>query len=190
MESAWLLPRSDLGNSGPKLTARTADELGLRRQSAIEPSVAGALAAGRAGLHVVLRIEMGAGRVRRANRFDNGKLTLVPKRLQGMERRVQAEETVEIDGGIGCAVGAGNGDGGARARSIRVRRAAPPRSDPSTAPRWKMAIRIFFRWLGASFASAARESHSGTDPMPYMASAAFLRNSRRVGICSPFAFPS
>src|SRR5262249_20108301 len=48
-------------------------------------------------LHEILRFEMRARRIRRAGRFDNRQLTAVPQRLQRLERRVQAESSIEVD---------------------------------------------------------------------------------------------
>src|SRR5205085_3555605 len=64
---------------------------------AVEPAVRGRLHAGRAGLHIVLRVEVAARRVGGADRVDRGETLRVPQRLEGREARVQAEIAVEID---------------------------------------------------------------------------------------------
>src|ERR1035437_3776210 len=51
-------------------------------QRAIHPAVLGGLAAGRAGFHVVLRVEVGSRRVRGTHRIDDGQLLLVEQRLE------------------------------------------------------------------------------------------------------------
>ncbi len=66
-------------------------------QVTIQPPVACRLHAWRRGLHVVLRVEMRAGVVRRSARVDDGERPVVPERLERRHRRVQAEEAVEVD---------------------------------------------------------------------------------------------
>ena len=62
----------------------------------IEPAVGCPLAARRAGLHVVLGIEMRAGRIRRAHRVDRGQPPVAPIRQEGRERRMQPEADAQI----------------------------------------------------------------------------------------------
>ena len=68
------------------------------RQRAIQPAVGGGLQAGRAGLHVILRIEVRARGIGRAGGVHDREMLLIPQRLQRRERRMQPEEAVEIDG--------------------------------------------------------------------------------------------
>ena len=75
--------------------AAMAQVFGLQR--AVEPAILRALDAGRAGLHVVLRVEVGAGRVGRARGVDDGEMALIVERLEGCERGMQAEEAIEIE---------------------------------------------------------------------------------------------
>src|SRR5207245_4424573 len=56
---------------------------------AVEPAVRCGLHARRAALHVVLRVEMTARRVRRADGVHRGQTLVVLTRLQGGEARVQ-----------------------------------------------------------------------------------------------------
>ena len=100
------------GSTGPSDTARTGDTLPCALgQRAIHPAILRGLAAGRAGLHVVLRVEVRARRVGRTDGIDDREMLLVEQRLERRERRMQAEEAVEIDGGIvllaGSLVGRG-----------------------------------------------------------------------------------
>ena len=83
---------------------------GFRWQRAIQPSIAGRLAARRAGFHIILRVEVRAGRVGGADGFDNGELLRIVNRLQGRKGRVQTEHAVQVDGGFGSAVGTRDGD--------------------------------------------------------------------------------
>ena len=100
---AGILPASVRGTSEPSASARKAvcsfDD--ARRSSvlqcAVEPAIFGAFHAGRAGLHVVLRIEVGAGHIGRAGGVDDGEMALVVERLEGRERRMQAEEAIEVE---------------------------------------------------------------------------------------------
>jgi hypothetical protein len=66
-------------------------------QGAVEPAVFSALDAGRAGLHEVLGVEVGAGHVGRAGGVDDGEMALIVERLEGRERGMQAEEAVEVE---------------------------------------------------------------------------------------------
>ena len=88
----------DRGSTGPRLTARTGDGLPAAGGSArfIQPSCV-AFRPGRAGLHVVLRVEVRARRIGRADRVDDRQVLRVEERLQRRERRMQAEEAVEVD---------------------------------------------------------------------------------------------
>ena len=52
---------------------------------------------GCAGLHEILGIEVGTTGVGRTGGVHDGELTLLPQRLKRRERRVQAEESVEIE---------------------------------------------------------------------------------------------
>ena len=66
-------------------------------QSAVEPAVLGGFYAGRAGLHVVLRVEVGAGHVGRAGGMDDGEMALVIEGLEGRKRGMEAEEAIEVE---------------------------------------------------------------------------------------------
>jgi len=63
---------------------------------AIHPAIPGALHARCAGFHVVLRVEVAARRVRRADRVNRGQALVVPELFERRETRVQAEMTVEV----------------------------------------------------------------------------------------------
>ena len=107
-----MCPRKLRARLSPRLTARKGDGgSGRGWERPIQPSV-GAFKAGRAGLHVILRIEMRARGIGRAHGVDNRQMPRVEHRLERRERRVQSEESVQIDGRIGRAVRFGNGDGG------------------------------------------------------------------------------
>jgi hypothetical protein len=67
-------------------------------EAAGQPAVGRALHAGGSRLHVILRVEVRAGGVGRAARVGHREAPVVPQR-QGSER-VQAEEAVEVDGGV------------------------------------------------------------------------------------------
>src|SRR3989442_12941868 len=67
----------------------------------IGPAVPGGLHGGCAGFHVVLRVEVAAGRVGRANRLNRGQALVVPELLERRETRVQAEMAVEIYDRVG-----------------------------------------------------------------------------------------
>src|SRR5277367_1901842 len=56
---------------------------------------------------------------------------------------------------------------------------------PSTAPRWKIATRIFLRRPGPSAAYTDLDSQPGIEPTPKMAQAVPFRNARREAIKSP-----
>ena len=53
-----------------------------RMQRTIQPAILGGFDAGRAGLHKILRIEVGTAGVGRAGRMHDGQMPLVPERLQ------------------------------------------------------------------------------------------------------------
>ena len=63
----------------------------------VQPAVFGRFHAGRAGFHVVLRIEVRARGVGRAGGVNDRQVALLPQRLEGRERWVQPEESVEIE---------------------------------------------------------------------------------------------
>src|SRR5579872_2918410 len=77
----------------------------LLRQRTIHPAIRSAFHTRRARFHVILRIEMRPSGVGRADGFDNRKVLGIENRLQRRQRGMQTEETVEVDGGIGRAVG-------------------------------------------------------------------------------------
>ena len=83
----------------------------LPAERAIQPSVA--LQPRRARFHVVLRIEVGSCRVRRAGSLNDRQHLAIPQRLQGLQCGIQSEAAVQIDG---------------RRRTIRARRARGSRS--------------------------------------------------------------
>ncbi len=68
-----------------------------RLQVTIQPAVGRGLDAGRARFHVVLRVEVRARAVGRSGGMDDGETLRIPHRLEPGERRMQAEETVEVD---------------------------------------------------------------------------------------------
>src|SRR4029079_12694726 len=72
---------------------------GDRGKRAIQPAIFGN-AAGCPRLHRVLRFEMRAIAVRRAGGVDDGELPGVPERLQRLQRWMQAEAAVEIEGTV------------------------------------------------------------------------------------------
>ena len=71
---------------------------GFFRQRPIQPAVGSAFEAGRAGLHVILRVEMRARGIGRAYRVHDRQMPRVEHRLERRERRMQSEESVQIDG--------------------------------------------------------------------------------------------
>ena len=92
--------------------ANRRERLRRGRQRAIEPTVIGSLTAGRPGFHVVLRIEMRTRGIGRTRRVHDGEMLRGVERLERSQRRVQAEEAIEIDRGV-LRIGAGrarNGD--------------------------------------------------------------------------------
>ena len=101
---------------------------GLGSARFIQPIVGG-LQTGRARFHVVLRVEVRARRIGRPHRVHNRQVLLVEQRLQRRQRRVQAEEAIQVDGGI-FAIAAAKAAArrwSAADRSRPFRRAAPPR---------------------------------------------------------------
>ena len=97
-------PRSTRGSREPMATARNGDAPGRGvawSPRASQPS-GGALHAGRSRFHVVLRVEVRARGVGRAAGVDHGEPARVPQRLERRQRRVQAEEAVEVERGLGA----------------------------------------------------------------------------------------
>ena len=85
---AALRPRMVRGSTGPSATARTGESFaGGLGQRAVHPAAVGGLQPGRAGFHVVLRVEMRARGVGRAGRVDDRQVPLVEQRLERRERR-------------------------------------------------------------------------------------------------------
>jgi hypothetical protein len=82
------------------------------RKRAIQPAIGGRFQAGCSRFHVILRVEVGARGVGRSGGMDDGELLAIPQRLQRRERRVQAEEAIEID--AESPAGLGHRDGGAQ----------------------------------------------------------------------------
>ncbi len=79
---------------------RTLIRLVLALQNAIEPSVGRALHARRARFHVVLRIEVRARGVGRAGGVHDGKVPLVPQRLEAGKRGMQAKESIQVNDAV------------------------------------------------------------------------------------------
>src|SRR3954462_13295298 len=95
-----------LSRAGGALLARAA-----RRQIPIQPAVRCALVVRRPALHVVLGIEVRTRAARTTDGVYRGENAAVPQLLHRLERRMQAEETVEIDGSLRRARhGPRNGD--------------------------------------------------------------------------------
>jgi hypothetical protein len=92
---------------------RRAAGRGRGRQPPCQPPVRRTLHARSARLHVVLRVEVRARRVRRPAGVHDGQPAFVPQRFQAAERRVQPEEAVEIERAP-AARGAGNRNAAAR----------------------------------------------------------------------------
>ena len=85
------------------------------RDDAIQPSVRCALHAGRAGLHVVLGVEMRPRGIGRSTRMDHCELA---PRVQGVQRRqarMQAEVAIEVERAAGAA---GSRDGNRRSCGV------------------------------------------------------------------------
>src|SRR3954470_9058043 len=96
-----------LSRAGGALLARAA-----RRQIPIQPAVGSALVVRRPALHVVLRIEVRSRVARTTDGVHRGENAAIPQLLHWLERRMQAEEAVEIDGSLrGPRHGPRNGDG-------------------------------------------------------------------------------
>jgi len=74
------------------------------RHGPVHPSVGGSLQAGCGGFHEVLRVEVGAGRIGRSGGVYDSEVPLVPDGFEGSKRRVQAEETIQVDSGVFAAV--------------------------------------------------------------------------------------
>src|SRR5580658_8681931 len=75
-------------------------------QRAVQPTVFGCFYSGCARFHEVLRVEVRACGVGRSGGVNDGQMALLPKRLEGRERRMESEESVEIKHRV-----AGNIDG-------------------------------------------------------------------------------
>ena len=89
-------------------------------QGAIEPAVVGGFAAGSSRFHEILRVEVGARGIGRADGLDDGELSVAEKRKHGGQAGMQTEEAVEIERGISAALaGVRDRDGGAHAIVIR-----------------------------------------------------------------------
>ena len=71
-----------------------------RLQVPVQPAVLRALHARRARLHVVLRVEVRPGRVGRPAGVDDCQIAPIPERLERLQARVEAEETIEIERGV------------------------------------------------------------------------------------------
>ncbi len=144
-------------------------------QIAVEPAVLRALDARRPALHVVLRVEVRARLVGRSAGVHDGELAALEQRREWRHARVQAEEAVEVDALRRLASGSGNRD---RRPALVVGRSPNGTTmfRPSTAPRWKIATRIFWR---ASAACAVRAMNAGANPRLTRARLPFLRKTRR-----------
>src|SRR5205085_11518703 len=77
---------------------------------AVQPAIFGAFIAGRSRFHVVLSIEVGACGIGRAGSVNNRQVLLVPQWLERAYRRMQAKETIEIDGAQAAVAGTRNRD--------------------------------------------------------------------------------
>lgn len=86
----------------------------------VQPSVAGALHSRRRGLHVILRVEVGSGRIVRAARVNDRQIAAVPERLQWAEARIEAEESVEVECCSFTRFGTTDGDTRPRAVVLRL----------------------------------------------------------------------
>ena len=176
--TAGVSPRIARGSTGPSDTARTGDTLPAALGSArfIQPSCV-RLAAGRAGFHVVLRVEVRARRVGRTDRIDNRQMLLVEQRLERRERGMQSEEAVQVDRGVVVLawVAGGPRDRDGRAQVV-VGLLAVRHHDVQAVGRAALEDRDqnFLARAGASAAYKARSSHSGAAPTPTMARAEFV----------------
>ena len=164
---------------------RGAASAAMAGEPARQPAVGRALHAGRAGLHVVLRVEVRARRVGRAAGVHDGQPARVPQRLERRQRRVQAEEAVEIEGGpVAPRGGRRDGDAARAPRSSRDRRAARTMLSPSTAPRWKTATSTLRPRRARLRQRAADEEARAPAPIADAArSAPPFMNARRVQTC-------
>src|SRR5205814_4235071 len=95
-ENSWSLRRQRYG------AKRSLRKIALVASSfdgevAIEPAVGGAFVVGRAGLHVILRVEVRARRARAADGLYWRQHLPIVERLERRERRMQSEESIEID---------------------------------------------------------------------------------------------
>ena len=71
-------------------------------QSPVEPAVPGAEGRVRAVLEDVLAVEVGALAIAGGRRRDDGEPPVAIHRVQRLERRVEAEIAVEVDGALGA----------------------------------------------------------------------------------------
>ena len=94
------------------------------RERAVEPPCVGAFHSWSARLHVILRVEVRPRVVRRSTRVNHGQFAAVVDRLERRQPRVEGEEAVEIEPGVGAAR-PGNGD----CRAALVIRALAVRHD-------------------------------------------------------------
>ncbi len=69
----------------------------LHGEIAIEPAILRSLHIGRAGLHVVLRVEMRSCRARTSNRMNGRENSSVIQRLEWRERRMESKESIDVD---------------------------------------------------------------------------------------------
>ena len=80
------------GSEGRRLTRQR-----LILQRAVQPAIGSRLHAGRAALHVILRVKVRARGVRRARRVNNRQVSLVIQRLERRHLRMQPKEPVQVD---------------------------------------------------------------------------------------------
>ena len=147
-------------------------------QRAIEPAVVGGLHAGRAGLHVILRIEMRARGIRRTRGVHDGQLLLLEKRQQRRQAGMQAEKAVEIERGAFAALPRlRNRDG--RADAVVIRLARKARRCSIRRPRRAGRARRASCRSGPAVAATARCRNAGSVLMPIMATPPLFRNARR-----------
>ena len=81
----------------------------LHGEVAIEPAVARALAVGRAGFHVVLRVEVRRVLLGLPTACTGARMPSSHSGLNGDERRMQTEEPVEVDRRVARRRDAGRG---------------------------------------------------------------------------------
>ena len=99
------------GVCGLTATPRNGESpIGLPFKHAIEPTVRRAFDSWRADLHVILRVEMRAGVIRRTGRMNDGQLALIVNILERRQRGVQRIKTIEIDGAFFTRSRLGDGD--------------------------------------------------------------------------------